>query len=136
MTQDSPLFAKTRELCQTILALPEVQSIHQRINTFMGDAQSRNQYDGLVNKGQELRQKQEDSLPLSGDEISSFEQDRDALMKNPVARDFIDAQEELHEMKHAIQKHVGKTLELGRLPNSEDLEEGGGCGHGGCGCSH
>jgi len=136
MTQDSPLFTKTRELCQTILDLPEVQSIHQRISTFMGDAQARNQYDSLVNRGQELRQKQESSLPLSGEEISSFEQDRDALMGNPVARGFIDAQEELHEMKHSIQKHVGKTLELGRLPTSEDLEEGGGsCGHG-CGCSH
>jgi cell fate (sporulation/competence/biofilm development) regulator YlbF (YheA/YmcA/DUF963 family) len=138
MTEDSPLFTKTRELCQTILDQPEVKSIHERINAFLGDETARSQYESLVNKGQELRQKQEGSLPLSGEEIADFEQDRDALLKNPVARGFIDAQEELHEMKHAIQKHLSKTLELGRLPTSEDLEEGGCCssGGGGCGCSH
>jgi hypothetical protein len=31
-----------------------------------------------------------------------------------------------------VQKFISKTLELGRLPGAEDLEEG--CGHGGCGC--
>ena len=138
MTEESPLFNKTRELCQTILDQPEVKSIHERINAFLGDDAARAQCESLVNKGQELRDKQQNSLPLSGEEIASFEQDRDALLKNSVARGFIDAQEELHEMKHAIQKHLSKTLELGRLPTSEDLEEGGCCssGGGGCGCSH
>ena len=48
------------------------------------------------------------------------------------ARGFIDAQEEMHELQHTIQKQINKTLELGRVPNPEDLAEGS-CGHG-CGC--
>ena len=124
---------KTRELCQTILNQPSMQSIRQRIDTFMADDKTRSQYDGLMEKGQVLQQKQQQSLPLSGEEIADFEKHRDALLQNPVARNFLDAQEELHEVQHSVQQYVTKTLELGRLPTEEDLS--GGCGHG-CGCGH
>jgi len=128
---------KTRELCQTILEQPTMQSIRQRIDAFMADDKARGQYDGVVEKGQSLQQKQQLSEPLSGEEIADFEQQRDALLQNPVARDFMDAQEELHQVQHSVHQYVNKTLELGRLPTEEDLN-GGGCGNGGggCGCGH
>jgi len=125
---------KTRELCQTILDQPNMQSIRQRIDTFMADDKTRAQYDGLMEKGQVLQQKQQQSLPLSGEEIADFEKHRDALLQNPVARNFLDAQEELHDVQHSVQQYLTKTLELGRLPTDEDLNSGG-CGHG-CGCGH
>ena len=111
-----------------------MQSIRQRIDAFMEDETSRTQYEGLVNKGQALQEKQQQSLPLSGEEIADFEQHREELLKNPVARGFLDAQEEMHEVKQSIHKYVTKTLELGRLPTPDDLSEGG-CGNG-CGCGH
>ena len=74
------------------------------------------------------------SLPLTGEEISDFEQHREALLGNPVAKGFLDAQEELHQVQESIHKYVNKTLELGRLPNEEDFSDGS-CGHG-CGCHH
>src|ERR1043165_835255 len=133
--EQSPILEKTKELCQAILDQPTMQAIRLRINAFMGDDQTRAQYDGLVNKGQALQQKQQMSLPLSGEEIADFEQHRDELMKNPVARGFLDAQEELHQVQNSIQKYVNKTLELGRLPTEDELNAC--CGdHGGCGCSH
>lgn len=128
----SQITQKTLELCQTILDQPNFRSIRQRIDAFMTDEKSRAQYDGLVSKGQALQQKQQSSQPLSGDEIADFEKERDELLRNPVARDFIDAQEELHEVKHSVHQLVNKTLELGRIPTEDDLNEG--CGHGGCGC--
>ena len=114
-----------------------MQSIRQRIDSFMGDEQAQAQYEAVVNKGQELQQKQQMSEQLSPEEISAFEQQRDSLLKNQVARGFIDAQEELHEVKHSVHQLINKTLELGRLPTEEELN-GGGCGGGGgsCGCSH
>jgi cell fate (sporulation/competence/biofilm development) regulator YlbF (YheA/YmcA/DUF963 family) len=133
--EQTPVLQKTKELCQAILEQPGMQSIRQRIDAFMGDDQVRAQYDGLVNKGQALQQKQQMAMPLSGEEIADFEQHRDTLMKNPVARGFLDAQEELHQVQHSIQQYVTKTLELGRLPTENDLSSC--CGdHGGCGCSH
>jgi cell fate (sporulation/competence/biofilm development) regulator YlbF (YheA/YmcA/DUF963 family) len=132
--EETPVMQKTRELCQTILDQPSMQSIRQRIDTFMADDKARTQYDGLMEKGQVLQQKQQQSVPLSGEEIAAFEQQRDALLQNPIARNFLDAQEELHEVQHSVQQYVNKTLELGRLPTEEDLN-GGGCGNG-CGCGH
>lgn len=133
-TEEKPVIQKTRELCQTILEQPNMQSIRRRIDTFMADEKTRNQYDGLVNKGQILQQKQQQSTPLTGEEIADFEQHREALLQNPVARDFLDAQEELHQVQQSVHQYVNKTLELGRLPTDQELS-GDGCGHG-CGCGH
>ena len=133
--EETPIIRKTRELCQTLLDEPSMQALRQRIDAFMGDDKVRAQYDGLLSKGQALQQKQQAAVALTGEEISDFEQHRDSLLKNPVARAFIDAQEELHQVRESIQKYVNKTLELGRLPSEEDLSEGC-CGHDGCGCGH
>ena len=134
MIEETPVLRKTRELCQAILDQPNMQSIRQRIDAFIGDEKTRAQYDGLMSKGQVLQQKQQTSMPLTGEEIADFEQHREALLNNPVARGFLDAQEELHQVQESIHHYVDKTLELGRLPTEEDLG-GGSCGHG-CGCSH
>jgi cell fate (sporulation/competence/biofilm development) regulator YlbF (YheA/YmcA/DUF963 family) len=132
--EETPVVQKTRELCQAILDQPNMASIRQRIDAFLGDEKTRTQYDRLMEKGQTLQQKQQAALSLSDDEISSFEKDRETLLNNPVARGFLDAQEELHTMQESIHQYVNKTLELGRMPTDEDLS-GGSCGHG-CGCHH
>jgi cell fate (sporulation/competence/biofilm development) regulator YlbF (YheA/YmcA/DUF963 family) len=132
MTEEDVVMEKTKELCQTILEQPNIRAMRQRIDAFMSDEKSRSQYEGLVNKGQALQQKQQSSMPLTGEEIADFEQDRDALFQNPVARAFLDAQEELHQVQQSVHHYVSKTLELGRLPTAEEAS-GGSCGHG-CGC--
>ena len=132
--EETAVLQKTKELCQAILDQPNMQSIRKRIDAFMGDEKSRTQYDDLVAKGQALQQKQQMSMPLSDKEINEFEQQRESVFSNPVARNFLDAQEELHNVQESIHQYVNKTLELGRMPTDEDLS-GGGCGHG-CGCHH
>lgn len=127
---------KTRELCAAIVANPEFQANQQRINAFMADANARNQYESVVSKGTALQEKQQRSLPLDGAEIAAFEKDREALINNAVARGFMEAQEQLHDLQHSIQKLVNKTMELGRVPTDEDLEDGCCSNHGGCGCGH
>jgi cell fate (sporulation/competence/biofilm development) regulator YlbF (YheA/YmcA/DUF963 family) len=133
--EETPITRKTRELCQALLDEPSLRTVRERIDAFMADEKSRAQYDGLVAKGEALQQKQQSSVPLTGEEISNFEQDRDSLLKNPVARGFLDAQQELHEVRESIHKYVNKTLELGRLPAEEELNESC-CSEGGCGCGH
>jgi len=132
--EETSVIQKTKELCQAILDQPNMQSIRKRVDAFMADEKTRAEYDGLMSKGQALQQKQQTSMPLTGDEITEFETQREALLNNPVARGFLDAQEELHEVQESIHQYVTKTLELGRMPTEEDLN-GGGCGHG-CGCHH
>ena len=67
LSETNAISEKTRELCQTILEQPEMKSIRQRIENFMGDAGTRSEYESLVNKGQALQQKQQASVQLTGD---------------------------------------------------------------------
>ena len=124
--------AKTNELCEAILEQIKSNGIRQRIDTFLADAAARGQYESLMNKGQALQEKQHSGQTLNEAEIASFEKERDTLLKNPVASGFLDAQEEMHDLQHSVQKFVAKTIELGRVPSADDLAEGS-CGHG-CGC--
>jgi cell fate (sporulation/competence/biofilm development) regulator YlbF (YheA/YmcA/DUF963 family) len=132
LTEDNVVIQKTKELCQTILDQPDLQSARQRIDAFMADESSRAQYDGLVTKGQALQQKQQMATPLTSEEIADFEKHRETLLNNPVARGFLDAQEELHQVRDSVQKYVAKTLEIGRVPEPDDFSS---CGHG-CSCGH
>jgi cell fate (sporulation/competence/biofilm development) regulator YlbF (YheA/YmcA/DUF963 family) len=134
---------KTQELCEAILQHLQTANVRSRIDTFLADASARGAYEALMNKGQALQEKQHGGQQLDAAEISAFEKDRDALLKNPVATGFLDAQEEMHELQHLVSKRVNKTIELGRIPTAEDLNGGccGGGGHdhghshgGGCGC--
>ncbi len=125
---------KTVELCETIVRQPQFQSIRQRVETFMADPAAQRQYQSLSEKGQSLHERQHQGLPLDGNDIAAFDSERDAFLRNPVAKGFIDAQEEMHDLQHEVQQFVTKTFELGRVPSAEDLQ-GGSCGSG-CGCHH
>ncbi len=132
-TEENAILEKTRALCQSIVDHLGMGSIRRQIDAFLADANARSQYEAVVNKGQALQEKQAKGAQLDSAEIADFEKHRDALLNNPVARGFLDAREELHEIQHSIQKYVSKTLELGRVPEAEDLEDHS-CGDGGCGC--
>jgi hypothetical protein len=75
-------------------------------------------------------------VELGAAEIKAFEAARDALFDNRIAADFMDAQRTLEGIQKNIAKYVGMTLELGRVPTDEEIEEansGGCCGGGGGG---
>jgi cell fate (sporulation/competence/biofilm development) regulator YlbF (YheA/YmcA/DUF963 family) len=127
------LESKTKELCEAILEQMQTAGIRKRIDTFMANDQARGQYEALMTKGQALQEKQHHGKTLDAAEIAEFESDREALLKNPVATSFLDAQEEMHEIEKSVKKTVAKTIELGRIPLADDLAEGS-CGHG-CGCN-
>lgn len=133
-TQESLITQKTKELCQAILDQPELRTARQAIEAFISDEAAKAQYESLMSKGHALQMKQQRSQQLTQEEISAFESDREALLKNPVARGFLDAQQEFHEVHQSINQYVSKTLELGRIPTEADFESES-CGHG-CGCSH
>ena len=131
-TTDDAIVQKTRELCQVILEQPAFQSMRLRIDQFLVNDEAKAQYEKVSEKGEFLQHKQQQNLPLSGEEINDFEQHRAALFNNPIARGFLDAQEEMHKLQETVQRHVSKTFELGRVPEPADLDSGS-CGTG-CGC--
>ena len=130
--EETPILQKTRELCQTIIDQPEFQAIRRQIDSFLSDEQAKMQYQLVMERGEALQQKQQASMALTDEEVAEFEQQREALVNNPVARGFLDAQQEMRKMQESVGQFVSKTFELGRLPSPEDFSEGS-CGSG-CGC--
>jgi cell fate (sporulation/competence/biofilm development) regulator YlbF (YheA/YmcA/DUF963 family) len=133
-TEESVITQKTRELCQAILDEPEVRALRQQMDAFMANDQARGQYDSLMMKGQMLQQKQQSGMPLDEKEIADFETLREAFLKSPVARGFLDAQEGMQKVQQSVTQYVSKTFELGRVPEESDMDSGS-CGSG-CGCHH
>ncbi len=131
-TEESPIIQKTKELCKAILDQPDFQTLRGQIDTFMANDEARSQYQFLNERGEYLQHKQEQGSQLDPTEVAEFEKHREAFLNNPVARGFLDAQHGIHEVQQSVQQYVSKTLELGRLPETEDFESGS-CGHG-CGC--
>ena len=71
---------------------------------------------------------------MDGNEVAVFEQERVTFLNNPVARGFLDAQEEMQQIQESIGRYVHKTFELGRVPAAEDFPSSH-CGPS-CGCGH
>jgi cell fate (sporulation/competence/biofilm development) regulator YlbF (YheA/YmcA/DUF963 family) len=130
--QDSVVLQKTRELCQAIIQQPEFQRIRQSLDAFMNNGEVRGQYEALSEKGEYLQHKQQTGGQLSDQEITEFERDRESFLSNPVARGFLDAQDEMHRVQESVTHFVTKTFELGRVPEESDFQS---CGHG-CNCHH
>ena len=140
LADDSAVMTKTKELCAAIAEDGEYRSLLERVERFLADEAAKLQYQSVHERGEELQQKQGSGLELSDTEIGEFESAREALLENSVAKEFLDAQADLQNVQMAIGKYVGMTLELGRVPEPDDMQSDGCCGDGegggGCGCSH
>nr|MDP0503569.1 YlbF family regulator [Verrucomicrobiota bacterium JB025] len=137
----SAVIAKTKELCSAIAEDSTFIALQKQVEAFLNDDAAKLQYQSVHERGEELHNKQHSGIQLGQEEIKEFEDAREALLENDTARLFLEAQQELEGLQRMIGKYVGKTLELGRMPTSEELEgSNGGCcgggGGGGCGCSH
>lgn len=131
--EETPVMQKTRELCQTILEQPGYQELKQSVVTFLADPAAREQYDKLCDMQDALHAKSHAGEEVTSEDMAGFEQLEEAFMGNPLARDFIRAQQQMQQIEKSIGDYVRKTFELGRLPEDDDFESAGGCGSGSCG---
>ncbi len=133
--QTSPVDEKIRDLCQAIIERPDFADLRRRIDAFMVDEKVKYEYQMLNDSGALLQQKQQYGVQITEEEIGRFEALRESFMKNPVATEFLDAQQEVSRVQDSIMKHIQKTIELGRVPTMEDMTDGSCCNNHGCGCA-
>ncbi len=133
LSPNSAILEKTRELCSLILQSSEYQDNVTKIDAFFKDENAQASYREFAQLGEELHKKQHDGA-LEQSDIEGYESKLAALKADPITGAFMGAEENLNSIVQQVSKTVGKTLELGRLPEPEDLEESGCCSSGGCGC--
>lgn len=123
--ESGPVLDKTIELCEAIVSQPAFAALRRDIDAFMEDDEAMQLYRDVAEKGQELSFKQQTGAGLTAEDISSFEQQRENLLRNNVARAFIEAQQQLNRVQQTVTRYINKTFELGRVPGPEDF---GSCG--------
>lgn len=129
-----PIAAQTNELCRAIVSQPEFSGLHKRLDSFLQDEKLKFDYQMLNDRGALLQQKQQYGMELGAEEVEQFETLRKEFLGNPVAQDFLSAQEEVQQLQDRIHQHLAKAFELGRVPQSGDFDTcSDGFGH--CGCS-
>ena len=139
LAEKTSIVSKTKELCAAIAEDSQFKKLQADVERFLSDDSAKLQYQAVHEKGEELHHKQHAGVELGSAEIKNFEDARDSLFDNKVAADFMDAQRTLESMQKDISKYVSMTLELGRVPTEEEIEEAnqnsGGCcgGSGGSG---
>ena len=133
VTSQYPLYEKTLELCQVILSHPKFSNMQEVIQAFLNDAPTRQAYEVVIELSEKLEEKERNGQDLTPSEISAYESEREKLLGNPIAGDFLKVQREIHKVQETIHQYAAKTFELGRIPDDADFEEGS-CGPS-CGCS-
>jgi cell fate (sporulation/competence/biofilm development) regulator YlbF (YheA/YmcA/DUF963 family) len=133
LEDDSVVMSKAKDLCETIASDAEYKGLLAKVEAFLANDEARLTYQSVQESGQKLNQKQQSGLELAETEIAEFENARSALLANPVASDFLQAQQSLEALQMSVTRMVGMTLELGRVPTPEDIAQasGGGCCGGG-----
>jgi cell fate (sporulation/competence/biofilm development) regulator YlbF (YheA/YmcA/DUF963 family) len=132
LTVEGTVLEKTQELCQALVDHPEFAALREKLEAFMADEPAQTLFRELNELGSELQYKQQQGQNLAETEIADFEKRREALLNQPVARDFFSAQQSIRDARDTINRYVARTFELGRKPEPEDLHA---CGSG-CNCSH
>lgn len=140
---ETPVIEKTKELCNVLVNQASFKELQAQIQDFMDSSEVQEMYQGLGDKQGILQQKQEAGMPLTDEEIADFNQDREAVLANPVAKGFIDSQQSMKDLQKTLTTYLSLTFELGRCPTADEVDEsqnasggccGGGGGGGGC-CS-
>jgi cell fate (sporulation/competence/biofilm development) regulator YlbF (YheA/YmcA/DUF963 family) len=121
---------KTLELCHTIVSQPDFVALRRNVEAFMSDEEAKQLYQTASEKSEKLQHIQRNGGGVSNEDLSEFQQHREALLQNDTARRFLEAQEQMHQLHQTVTRYVMKTMELGRVPNAEDFES---CGAG-CSC--
>lgn len=130
-----PVKERTEQLCESIVDQEGFKELYAKIDAFITDEKLKYEYGALNDQGALLQQKQQAGVEITEEEIAEFEKLREEFTANPVAVNFLEAQEEVQQVQDRIHQVIAKTFEIGRAPNQGDFDF---CsdGFGDCGCSH
>ncbi|MEO0444437.1 MAG: YlbF family regulator [Verrucomicrobiota bacterium] len=135
--QATRIQAKTRELCQTILDDASFAEAITRIQAFTQDKEAQRLYGTWQERGRAMHQLTHHGHTPTEEDVAELERCKAAVINNPTALAFEEAENQLNSIFGDVMKWVQTTLQKGRMPTEEDFASSGCCGGGGgggCGC--
>lgn len=130
IAKESGITQRTLELCQAVVEQPDFQALAQKLDAFLGDEMLKFRYQQVNELRNLLQMKQNHGLELTPEEITQFDTLRDEFVGNPVAKGFLEAQQQVAQLHEVVGRFLDKTFELGRRPEYDDVHDGScsGCG--------
>ena len=121
---------KVRDLCAFLAADDDFVAAQEQINAFEGDKDAQETYAAWQSTASEMQHRyQNEGVKPSAKQLSDLENLQKKVGENPVAANFVEANDLMNEMFSSVLKPVQKTFQLGRVPTEEELNEC--CGSGG-----
>lgn len=126
---------KAREFCGFVVEQEAYRDAWKDIEAFLDDEEAKAVYRNWQEKGSEMHRREHQGIVPSLDEVEQLEGLKAAVLANPVAANFMEAEGYMNRVFSVVTKLLQKTLQTGQVPSEEEMSEGGCCGgHGGCGC--
>ena len=123
---------KTRELCDAIVHSPGFPEMFRKLDAFMNDEHAKFEFQMVNERAQLLHEKQSAGVPVTPEEMEAFEALRASVLSKEIARDFLEAQDQLQSLQKVFYPMLAKTFEVGRVPVPDDFLND--CCNQGCGC--
>ncbi len=160
---DDQIRTATEALCNILAQDQTVVSSKAKIGLFFQNPDATKLFEEVNSYGEELRNKHLAGMPPTEEEIAKFDALRESVIKNDVARGFLEARQSIDGILQTVNQYLGMSIDLGRAPTPAEVEEAqkqamssscgcsGNCsddcdcgddcecekdGESGCGCSH
>lgn len=117
------LRAATEALCNLLAKEDQVVASKAKIGLFFQNPEATKLFEEVNAYGEELRNKHLAGMPPSEEEISKFDTLRENVVKNDAARGFLEARQTIDELLNTINHYLGMSIDLGRAPTPEEIEE-------------
>lgn len=113
----------TTKLCDALAQDQKIISSKARIGLFFQNADATKLFQDVNNYGEELRNKHLAGMAPTEEEIAKFDELRQAVVENDLARGFLEARQQIDEVLGTINQFLGMSIDLGRAPSLEEVEE-------------
>jgi cell fate (sporulation/competence/biofilm development) regulator YlbF (YheA/YmcA/DUF963 family) len=133
-TAVSALDERLQALCFAIADNPEVKSARSIAEGFLEDEQGVALYRDFMSLGRELHMREQNGESVTDEESARFVELRSKADAHEGIAAFTSAQDYLQGIANKVSQYVSKTLQNGSVPSEEEMDSGGCCGGGGCGC--
>ncbi|MEM0898275.1 MAG: YlbF family regulator, partial [Verrucomicrobiota bacterium] len=103
---ESAYLEKLRALCQSLLDDEDLKKIFGAIDSFMGNEEAKDLFSEMQENFEELNTKQQAGLQLTAGEVEEYNKKRDAMLANPVAKEFLEARESMEGVQATVNTWV------------------------------
>ena len=128
---NSELKEKLNNFCEYLNNIPQINKFNKELDDFLLVEENNQLHENALKWEEMIEQKQLDGEEILEDDLNAFKDIHTKLNAQQGAEEFFNAQESLMSFMDEITSYITISLQLGRIPDEEEIESltGESCGH-------